>query len=109
MASEVQKYPGWDARIVVAIAKAENAACDPLRHNLTATETHRDRNGNVICVGSYGVLQVGCLHYSAGDDHNDLATNVRLAYDVYQSRAKWDVSGYNAWSTYTSGKYRLHL
>lgn len=109
MRSEVQKYPGWDARIVVAIAQAENATCDPTRHNLTASETHRDRDGNVICVGSYGVLQVGCLHYASGEDRDDLATNVRIAYRVYNERAKWDVSGYNAWSTYTSGKYKAHL
>ena len=82
-----------------AIAQAENRSCDPTRHNLTATETHRRVDGSVVCVGSYGALQVGCVHYH-GEDINDLATNVRIAHDV------WLRQGYRAWSTYKNGKYR---
>lgn len=91
-----------------AIAKAENDTCDPTRHNLTSSETHRDRNGNVICVGSYGVLQVGCLHYSAKDDVDDLATNVKLANKAWTSREQWGV-GYEAWTQYLNGEYLKHL
>lgn len=91
-----------------AIAQAENRSCDPTRHNLTASETHRDRNGNVICVGSYGVLQVGCPAYSAGDNHDDLATNVRLAHNVWSSRQKWGI-GYEAWTQYNNGTYKQFL
>lgn len=87
-----------------AIAQAENRACDPTRHNLTSSETHKDRNGNVICVGSYGVLQVGCLHYAAGDNKDDLATNIRLAHKAWQSRETWGV-GYEAWTQYKNGEY----
>lgn len=87
-----------------AIAQAENRSCDPLRHNLTASETHRDRNGNVICVGSYGVLQVGCPHYRAEDNRDDLATNVLRAHDTWSSREKWGV-GYEAWTMYNNGGY----
>lgn len=91
-----------------AIAKAENRACNPSRHNLTASETHRDGKGNVICVGSYSVLQVGCLHYSAADDPNDLATNVRIAHRAWSSREKWGV-GYEAWTQYKNGEYKKFL
>ena len=106
MRSEVAKYGDWDPRIVSAIAEAENRTCNPLKHNLSATETHKRADGSVICVGSYGVLQVGCLHYGPNDNPDDMATNIRLAHNVYTSRAKWDTSGYNAWTQYTNGTWR---
>lgn len=103
MQAEVAKYGGWDANIVQAIAQAENRSCDPTRHNLTASETHRDYLGRVICVGSYGALQVGCLHYRKGENRSDLATNIRVAHRVWQS------SGYGAWTQYTNGVYQGFL
>lgn len=92
-----------------AIAQAENNTCDPLRHNLTTSETHRDANGNIICIGSYGVIQVGCLHYREGENRDDLATNVAVAHRVYVARALWDSSGYNAWTMYRNGTYKEFL
>lgn len=101
--AEITKYGDWDANIAQAIAQAENRSCNPTRHNLTASETHRRYDGSVICVGSYGVMQVGCLHYREGEDRNDLATNVRVAHRVWQS------SGYTAWTMYKNGTYREFL
>lgn len=95
--AEIEKYSGWDVDTMTAIAKAENRSCDPTRHNLTMSENHGS------CVGSYGVLQVGCLHYN-GEDVDDLATNVAIAYRVWQSREKWG-SGYEAWTMYNNGGY----
>lgn len=100
MQAEVSKFTDWDANVMQAIAQAENRACNPLRHNETASETHRDINGNVICVGSYGVLQVGCLHYQPTEDKNDLATNVQVAHRV------WLKQGYTAWTMYKNGTWR---
>lgn len=97
MAQEVAKYSGWDARTMAAIAQAENRECDPLNHNLSSTEDHG------VCIGSYGVLQVGCLHYRAGENRNDLATNVRVAHRVWLSQ------GYGAWTQYRNGEYTRYL
>ena len=108
MRAEVRKYTDWDARIVSAIAEAENRTCNPLKHNETASETHRDRNGNVICVGSYGALQVGCLHYRSDEDRNDLATNIRVAHRVWQQREAWG-NGYEAWTQYRNNEYNKFL
>lgn len=80
-----------------AIARAENNTCDPTRHNLTMSENHG------VCVGSYGVLQVGCLHYRAGENRDDLATNVRVAHRV------WLNEGYRAWTMYKNNIYRSYL
>ena len=97
VASEIRKYSEWNASKMLAIAQAENGTCDPLNHNLTMSENHR------VCVGSYGVLQVGCLHYEAHEDRDDLSTNVAVAYRV------WQQQGYQAWSVFNSGKYRAFL
>lgn len=105
MRAEVRKYTDWDARIISAIAEAENRTCNPLRHNETTSETHKRADGSIICIGSYGVLQVGCLHYSEGEDRNDLATNVAIAHRLWQQREKWG-NGYEAWTMYLNGTWK---
>jgi hypothetical protein len=108
MQAEVSKYTDWDAHIIQAIARAENGTCDPTRHNETASETHRDANGDVVCVGSYGALQVGCIHYLPTEDRSDLATNIRVAHRAWTSREAWGV-GYEAWTMYLNGRYKENL
>ena len=94
--AEISKYPEWNIDIMAAIAEAENRTCDPLNHNLSSAEDHG------ICIGSYGVLQVGCVHY-AGQDVNSLSHNVAIAYEV------WQKQGYSAWTMYNNGIYRKFL
>jgi hypothetical protein len=103
--AEVGKYSDWDREIIAAVALAENRTCNPKGHNLTASETHRDRKGNIICVGSYGVLQVGCLHYRADEDRDDLKTNVRVAHRVWLEAKK----SYRPWTMYRNGTYKEFL
>lgn len=95
--AEIAKHSGWDVNIMQAIAQAENRSCDPTRHNLSASENHK------TCIGSYGVLQVGCLHYRTGEDRNDLATNVTVAHRVYLKQ------GYNAWTQFVNKEYLKYL
>lgn len=95
--AEISKYSDWDVATMSAIAEAENRSCDPLRHNLSADENHK------VCIGSYGVLQVGCLHYRTGEDRNDLKTNVAVAHRVYLQQ------GYSAWTQYNNGEYKRFL
>ena len=96
--AEIAKYSNWDVELMTAIAKAESKkhSCDPAGHNLTMTENHG------VCVGSYGALQVGCVHYN-GEDVNDLKTNVAIAHKV------WLEQGYTAWTQYNNGIYRRFL
>lgn len=81
---------------MMAIMQAESG-CDPTNHNLTMSENHG------VCVGSYGLLQVGCLHYRDAEDKNDPATNIAVAYRVWQSQ------GYNAWTVYSKKVYLKYL
>lgn len=94
---EIAKYSNWDANIMQAIARSENRGCDPLNHNLSGTENHK------VCTGSYGVLQVGCLHFFSGEDRDDLATQVAVANRVFIKQ------GYRAWSDYKNGNYLRFL
>lgn len=105
---EIAKYDGWDVQTMYAIARAENRTCNPVNHNLTSAETHRDGNGNIICVGSYNVLQVGCLHYRQGENVDDLSTNVKVAYRAWENRQQWG-NGYEAWTMFLNGEYKKHL
>ncbi len=81
---------------MLAIMQAESG-CKPDNNNLTMSENHG------VCVGSYGLLQVGCIHFKSGEDRNDPATNIAVAFRVWQSQ------GYRAWSVYTSGKYLRYM
>lgn len=97
MQVEVAKYGDWDSNVMQAISQAENRTCNPLHHNLTMSENHG------VCVGSYGVMQVGCLHYEENENRDDLATNIRVAHRV------WLKQGYTAWTMYKNGTYREFL
>ena len=107
MRSEVAKYSGWDVNTMTAIAMAESG-CNPTNDNLTSSEAHRRADGSVICVGSYGALQVGCLHYGSDEKRDDFATNIKVAYRLWENHQKWG-NGYAAWTMYTNGKYRAYL
>lgn len=75
----------WDTNTMMRIMAAESD-CDPTNHNWA--DSHR------TCKGSFGLLQVGCVHGYGSDYLSNPANNVAVAYDIWQS------SGYGAWSTY---------
>ena len=84
---------------MTAISMAESR-CDPSRNNLTVSETHKDMYGNVVCIGSYGALQVGCVHkLDDPNSLNNLDVNVDVAHNV------WLKQSYKAWTVYTNGDY----
>lgn len=63
-------------------------------------DVHHDRNGNVICVSSRGLFQLGCFWpRDLGYKLNDLAIpekNIAMAYQVYV-KAK---NSFTPWTTY---------
>ena len=82
---------------MLAVMKAENRSCDPGVKNISPLEDHR------VCVGSYGLLQVGCVHFSGNQDPNDVGTNIAVAHAV------WLKQGYTAWTQYANGEYLKYL
>lgn len=73
-----------------AIARAESG-CNQANHNLA------DKHDG--CMGSYGALQIGCIHYN-GESVDDFKVNIELAHRVWQSQ------GYTAWTQYSNGEYK---
>lgn len=75
----------WDVSTMMRIMKAESG-CNPTNHNYG--DNHRS------CLGSYGLLQVGCVHGYSASYLSNPENNIRVAYNI------WKSSGYNAWTTY---------
>lgn len=57
------------------IMKAESS-CNPKAIN--AKDSHKG------CNGSYNLMQVACIHYGKGERKDDIALNIKIAYDVYK-------------------------
>ncbi len=61
-------------------------------------DKHKDKLGNVICVGSHGLMQIACIHPADyGYTVVDLDTpeiNIAVAYKIWKKR------GFTPWSTY---------
>lgn len=89
----VEQYD-WDVNLILAIMKAESG-CKPDSINWS--------DGHNGCTGSYGLMQLACLHFSEGQDKLDVVTNIAVAYKVYVG------SGLTAWSAYTNGSYLKFL
>ena len=85
----------WPVETAMAICAAESGGV-PSRKNLG--DTHRDANGNVICYGSFGLFQVGCIHEPtfgiSEEDLLDPEQNIEIAYKIYVD------GGFYPWSTY---------
>lgn len=77
------------APLMASIAMAESGGCP------TSTNPY-DNNGTQT---SWGLWQISYGNHTAPRNWNDPQTNANLAYQKYKSQ------GYNAWGTYTSGKY----
>lgn len=94
-------FTGKDLDIAVAVALAESGG-DTQAHNSTPPDN------------SYGLWQINMLGdlgpsrrkrfgIASNDALFDPATNARAAHII------WKDSGWNAWTTYTSGKYKKQL
>ena len=88
---ELEKYDGWNVNIMTAIARAESG-CIANNHN------YGDNHGS--CQGSYGIMQVGCIHGYSADHLSSISNNVAVSYKIWQSQ------GYTAWGAYTNESYK---
>lgn len=84
----------------VAVAKGESM----LNTDAYNPEKHYDRNGNYLCSGSYGLMQIACVHMIENPEALfDLETNLETARKIYEA------SDWQPWGAYTSGRYEKHL
>lgn len=67
-------------------------------------EWHYDKHGNKICQGSYGVMQIACVHYRENPSKlYDPEFNLQMARKIYNER------GWRPWGAYTDGGYKKFL
>lgn len=52
------------------------------------------KDSHAGCDGSFGIMQIGCLHGVSREELYDPATNVRVAYEL------WKDQGFYPWTTY---------
>ena len=90
----------------VAIAKAESKLYDRA-HN---PEAHKNRQGEVICYGSFGIMQIGCVH-SIKDSEGlyDIEYNLQKARAIYDDSLRRRGNGWLPWGAYTDGRYLQYL
>lgn len=87
----IVKNYAWDTRIAYAVCMAESGG------NPRAANLNDKHNG---CVGSYGLMQIACIH---GGIFYDPKENMDKAYDIYLR------SGWKPWGAFTSGAYQRFL
>ena len=84
--------------IFIEIAKAESG----MKATAYNPEAHYDTKGNLVCRGSYSILQVACFWYKeAGipeELYFDVETNIQLAKAIYEE------SGTSPWGVCVTNK-----
>jgi hypothetical protein len=90
----VAKYD-WPVNTALDVMRLESGGN---QYSANTTDRHRDRNGNVICIGSYGLFQIACLDGVV----YDAETNIAIAY------RKWKARGWQPW-TNTANKLGLPI
>lgn len=101
---ELANNYSWPQATARAICLAESSGIAS-RDNFN--DVHRNADGSVRCVGSYGLMQVACFWapyygYAVSDLYNP-RINMEIAHKIYKR------SGFSPWTTYTSGLYLQHL
>ena len=93
----VYNYTNWNQKIAYAVCMAESSG-DPSNENLT--DVHRNADGSVRCIGSFGLMQLACFWIP---NPKDPIANMAKANEIYSR------SGWSPWGAYTSGKYLKYL
>lgn len=92
----------------VAVAKGESGHL--LKVDAYNPEAHRDSKGNVICHGSIGVMQIGCVHNKKDIDAlKDFEFNLEKARAIYEDSKARRGNGFLPWGAYTDGGYKRFL
>ncbi len=94
-------FAGDDLNIAVAVALAESGG-NPRAYNGVGRDNSYGL-WQINMIGSLGPARRKQFGLSSNDQLYDPATNARAAYAIKKG------SGWSAWTTYTSGKYKQHM
>lgn len=67
--------------VFIPIAKAESG----LKPEAYNPEWHYDSKGRPLCQGSFGVLQIACVHFENYEGNFDVDMNIELAKKIYEA------------------------
>lgn len=102
VAEEIAKTFPNDPVKAVAVGKSESGAS--LKIDAYNPEWHYDKNGNPICQGSFGVMQIACVHHIKDPTALfDVEFNLAKAKQIHEER------GWLPWGGYTSGGYKKYM
>lgn len=97
--NEINKYD-WNTSIALKVMMGESMGI-PTAYN---PEWHYDKYGNPICQGSYGPMQLACIHHKENpQDLFGIQLNIELAYKLYSS------NGWRPWGVCHDGKVNCNL
>lgn len=86
----------------VAVAKSESGRY--LKADAYNPEWHYDSHGNKICQGSFGIMQIACIHHLEDPEALfDVEFNIQKARSIYLD------SDWYPWGGYTNGGWKKHL
>lgn len=103
---EIVKMFPEHSDLAYAVAMGESRL-NPLAYN---PEWHYDRHGNKICQGSYGLMQIACVHHVENPRALfDVQFNLEVARAVYDDAQQRRGNGWLPWGAYTDGGYRPYL
>lgn len=94
-------FPQTEINTAVGVALAESGG-NPKAHNGTPPDNSYGP-WQINMYGSLGPARRKQFGISSNDALYDPATNAKAAYAIYQG------SGWKAWTTYTSGKYKQYV
>jgi len=90
----------WDTQIAYAIMMAES-------HGNANLINWRDYHRTANCWGSFGLFQIGCLHFGkygiTKDNWDDPEVNIQAAYELWQKEGWWP------WSVFKNKRYLKFL
>lgn len=96
---EVRKTFPEQPNTFTAIARGESG----LYIHAYNPEWHYDAHGNKVCQGSYGLMQIACVHVLDPLKLYDPEYNLQIARQVYEKQ------GITAWGAFTDKRYLAYM
>jgi hypothetical protein len=93
----IKQYFPENYQIAIAIAKAESGLNPSAVGAINSNGTQ-----------DFGLFQINSIHNPSIEQKTTVIENVKMARVIYDSRLRYSSDGFEAWSTYNSGRY-LHF
>lgn len=108
--SLIRKTFPQEPNVAIAVATGESGGRNGLKVNAYNPEWHYDSQGNKLCQGSYGLMQIACVHHMEDPQAlYDPEFNLQVAKRVHEDALANRGDGWLPWGAYTNQKYKQYL